>query len=56
MAELSDQHLLDLLRKEETRRYAFDLLVRQYQQRIYRHVRHMVIHHDDTDDIVPVVA
>ncbi|HEX7410838.1 MAG TPA: RNA polymerase sigma factor [Bacteroidales bacterium] len=52
MDEMSDQHLLDLLRKEETRRYGFDLLVRQYQQRIYRHVRHLVIHHDDTDDIV----
>jgi len=52
MAEMSDQHLLDLLKKEETRRYGFDLLVRQYQQRIYRHVRHMVINHDDADDIV----
>lgn len=52
MAEMSDQQLLDLLRKEETRRYGFDLLVRQYQQRIYRHIRHMVIYHDDADDIV----
>jgi len=52
MAEMSDQHILDLLKKEETRRYGFDLLVRQYQQRIYRHVRHMVINHDDADDIV----
>ena len=49
---MSDQHLLDLLGKEETRRYGFDLLVRQYQRRIYQHVRHMVIHHDDADDIV----
>lgn len=52
MAEMSDEQLLDLLRKSETRRYGFDLLVRQYQKRIYRHVRHLVISHDDTDDIV----
>ena len=52
---MSDQHLLDLLRKEETRRYGFDLLVRQYQQRIYRHIRRLVIYHDDTDDIVQEV-
>ena len=52
MAEMSDQELLNLLTKEETRHYGFDLLMRQYQQRIYRHVRHLVIYHDDTDDIV----
>jgi RNA polymerase sigma factor (sigma-70 family) len=52
MAEMSDKQLLRLLTKEETRHYGFDLLMRQYQQRIYRHVRHLVIHHDDTDDIV----
>jgi RNA polymerase sigma factor (sigma-70 family) len=52
MAEMSDQQLLDLLSKEETRQYGFNLLMRQFQQRIYRHVRHLVIYHDDADDIV----
>jgi RNA polymerase sigma factor (sigma-70 family) len=52
MAEMSDQQLLDLICKDETRRYGFDLLMRQFQQRIYKHVRHMVIYHDDADDIV----
>ena len=52
MAEMSDKQLLDLINKEETRRYGFDLLMRQFQQRIYRHVRHLVIYHDDADDIV----
>jgi RNA polymerase sigma factor (sigma-70 family) len=52
MAEMSDKQLLDLINKEETRRYGFDLLMRQFQQRIYTHVRHLVIFHDDADDIV----
>jgi RNA polymerase sigma-70 factor (ECF subfamily) len=52
MAEMSDKQLLDLLSKEETRRYGFNLLMQQFQERIYRHVRHLVIYHDDADDIV----
>jgi RNA polymerase sigma-70 factor (ECF subfamily) len=40
------------LRDTSTRRDAFPILVKQYQQRIYSVVRKMVISHDDADDIV----
>jgi RNA polymerase sigma-70 factor (family 1) len=40
------------LRDTSTRRDAFPVLVKQYQQRIYSVVRKMVISHDDADDIV----
>ena len=35
----------------ESKQYAFNLLVRQYQQKIYWHVRKMVIDHDDANDL-----
>jgi RNA polymerase sigma factor (sigma-70 family) len=52
MQELSDREILDQFSQPETRNYAFNLLVRQYQQRLYWHIRKMVIDHDDTDDIL----
>lgn len=48
---LEDSELLDKIRNPETRNYGFNLLVRKYQQRVYWHVRKMVIDHDDTDDL-----
>jgi RNA polymerase sigma factor (sigma-70 family) len=48
---LEDKDLLDKIRNPETLNYGFNLLVRTYQQRIYWHVRKMVIDHDDADDI-----
>ncbi len=50
----SDRELLDLFKGEDgkNRHYAFNLLVKKYQQKIYRHVRRIVIDHDDTNDLV----
>ncbi|MFM7855212.1 MAG: RNA polymerase sigma factor, partial [Flammeovirgaceae bacterium] len=39
------------IRNAETRNYGFNMLVRAYQQRVYWHVRKMVIDHDDADDL-----
>lgn len=52
MQELSDREILDLFAKEDSRNYAFNLLVRQFQQRLYWHIRRMVIDHDDADDLL----
>lgn len=49
---MEDKELLEKLRNEESRNYAFNLLARKYQERIYWHVRKMVIDHDDADDLV----
>jgi len=49
---LEDHELLEKIRKEESRNYGFNLLVRKYQERIYWHVRKMVIVHEDADDLV----
>ena len=52
---LEDRELLLKIRNQDTRSYGFNLLVRQYQQRVYWHIRKMVIDHDDTDDLTQEV-
>ncbi len=49
---MEELELLEKLKDPETRNFAFNQLVRAYQERIYHHVRKMVIDHDDTDDLV----
>lgn len=48
--ELSDKELLDGFRHPESKNYSFNLLVRKYQQKIYFHIRRILIDHDDADD------
>jgi RNA polymerase sigma factor (sigma-70 family) len=52
---LEDKELLEKVRQPETKNYGFNLLVRAYQQKVYWHVRKMVIDHDDADDITQEV-
>lgn len=49
--EYSDKELLAQFAVEATRNYAFNLLVKKYQQKLYWHIRRMVIDHDDADDV-----
>jgi len=48
---MTDEELLQKFRDPASRNYAFNLLVRKYQQKIYWHIRKMVIDHDDADDL-----
>lgn len=41
-----------MYRNSDTQNYAFNLIVRKYQERIYWHIRKIVINHDDADDVV----
>src|SRR5688572_13382356 len=41
--------------KEESRNVAFNQLVRKYQQKVYWHIRKMVIDHEDADDLTQEV-
>ncbi len=50
--EHTDHELLEQLRIEDSRSYAFNLLMRKYQQRLYWHVRKIVIDHDDANDVI----
>lgn len=50
--EFTDQELLEKFKNTDTRHYAFNLLVRKYQKKIYWHIRRIVIDHDDANDVV----
>jgi len=50
--QVEDAEILSKFQDEKTRNEAFNLLLKKYQQKIYWHVRRMVIDHDDADDIV----
>ncbi len=49
---MEDQELLEKLKNPETKNFGFNLLVKKYQQKLYWHIRKMVIDHDDTDDLL----
>jgi RNA polymerase sigma-70 factor (ECF subfamily) len=48
---LEDKELLDKILDPNSKNYGFNMLVRKYQQRVYWHIRKMVIDHDDADDL-----
>ena len=48
---MTDQELIQQLQNPECRATAFGVLVQKYQQKIYWHIRKMVIDHEDTDDL-----
>ena len=47
----SDKFILEKYRNKDTKHYGFNLLVRNYQKKVYWHIRRMVIDHDDANDI-----
>ncbi len=48
----SDKELLEMFRNGETRNFAFNLIVNKYQERLYWHIRKIVVGHDDADDVI----
>lgn len=49
---MEDHQIIQEFRITTTRNKAFNALIEKYQQRIYWHVRKIIIDHDDTDDVV----
>lgn len=47
-----DRDLITRLKQDTTRDFAFGQLVTMYQERLYWHIRRMVMNHDDTDDVL----
>jgi RNA polymerase sigma-70 factor (ECF subfamily) len=47
-----DSALIAELKDDNQRDLAFHKLVKKYQERLYWHIRKMVLNHDDTDDIL----
>ena len=52
MKEIDEQAIVRELQDEGTRAAAFTALVNAYKEPLYWQIRHMVVSHDDTDDIL----
>ncbi len=52
---LKDQEIVEKFKQPESKNYAFNILVRTYQERIYWHIRKMVIDHEDANDLTQEV-
>ena len=48
----NDQELLALFREPATKEQAFTGIIKKYQEKLYWHIRRMVISHDDADDVL----
>lgn len=49
---MDDALIISKFADERTREEAFGHLLEKYQQKLYWHVRRMVINHDDADDVI----
>jgi len=49
---ITDKEIVKKLKSTSDKEAVFSLLVKKYQERLYWHIRRMVISHDDTDDIL----
>jgi RNA polymerase sigma factor (sigma-70 family) len=52
---LEDHQIIENFKDPSTKNKAFNALLEKYQQRIYWHIRKIVIDHDDTDDVIQEV-
>jgi RNA polymerase sigma-70 factor (ECF subfamily) len=52
MQEYSDKELLVMFKEESSKNFAFNLIIKKYQQKLYSIIRRMIISHDDTDDVL----
>jgi|TARA_R110000868_G_C10543154_1_gene735149 RNA polymerase sigma factor (sigma-70 family) len=49
---ISEDILVEQLKTEATQKKAFELLVNTYKEKLYWHIRRIVLDHDDTDDVL----
>jgi RNA polymerase sigma factor (sigma-70 family) len=52
MTLIPEQELIYNLKSEDYKQEAFRELLKLYQERLYWHIRKMVLNHDDTDDVL----
>src|ERR1700750_3445590 len=52
LTDQSDAELLMRFRVPETKEKAFTQIIKKYQEKLYWHVRRMVVDHDDANDVL----
>ncbi len=50
--QLDDQELLRQFKQDDTKERAFAAIIKKYQEKLYWHIRRMVVDHDDTNDVL----
>src|SRR5215213_5043377 len=50
--EQADEFLLMQFRTEGTKESGFTSIIKKYQEKLYWHIRRMVVDHDDTNDVL----
>lgn len=48
---MEEAFIIEKISNEATRHYGFNLLVKAYQERVYWHVRKMIVDHDESNDL-----
>lgn len=49
---LNDAELISGFKVEETKEKAYTAIIKKYQEKLYWHIRRMVVDHDDTNDVL----
>jgi RNA polymerase sigma-70 factor (ECF subfamily) len=52
LSEQSDAELLLEFKNPQTKERAFTAIIKKYQERLYWHIRRMVVDHDDANDVL----
>lgn len=50
--QIDDRELLQQFRQPETKEKAFTAIIKKYQEKLYWHVRRMVVDHEDANDVL----
>ena len=49
---MTDEQIIDCLQNRQQTNTAFRMLMSKYQERLYWHIRRLVVSHEDTDDVL----
>ncbi len=49
---IAEETLIENLKQKDTQAKAFEVLINTYKERLYWHIRRIVLNHDDTDDVL----
>jgi len=52
LTERSDAELLIQFKNPETKERAYTTIIKKYQEKLYWHIRRMVVDHDDANDVL----
>lgn len=49
---LEDKELIEAFKDEAQREKAYTQIIKKYQEKLYWHIRRLVVHHEDTNDVL----